>query len=167
MEGRTPRKKSPPRAQRPTESPTLLREFIRTRYALLELNSAYTYGRILLQRDLPAVAALLSATAKSADGDALALGTLLREQGAPHTVELSLHDTPYRLLEDADSHAPVVAVRLLNDRIRDEKSLYAHLCAAAERAVTEQARQALAEAAEHTKERMAAMEGMRTRLTTS
>lgn len=160
-------RKSPPQAPAPTESPHLLRELTRSRTALLSLHSAYTYGSILLQRDLPSVAALLAAIARDTEKDAFALGLLLREQGAEHAASMSLRDTSYRLQADADSHAPVVALRLINDRIRDEKNGILHAKALQKKTVSEAARQATLKRIASGEERLALLEEMAARLTGS
>ena len=149
---------SPPHAVAPVESPSLLRELARTRAAYLSLQSAYTYGSILLHRDLPGVARMLGFAAKTTGEDALALGLLLCEQGTSHAVNTTLRDIPYRLLTDADSHAPVVALRLINDRIRDEKSKLLHNKALQKRAVTEAVHRTLSRHIQTAEERIAHLE---------
>lgn len=160
-------RKSPPPTAVPTESPRLLRELIRFRAALLQLQAAYTYGSILLRQDLPTVADLLDTAAHGAGKDALALGILLQEQGASHAVNVTLNDTPYRLLTDADSHAPVVALRLLKDRIRDEKSGISHLSQLPKAAHTESVQHTILTLMKNARERIATLESKEGRLARS
>ena len=148
-------KKMPPSA---AESPPVLHELIKSRGALTVLRSSYAYGYILLHSILPSVAQMLDAMGREAEKGALALGLLLRAQGASHAVSVMLRDTPYPLPQKAEDHAPAVALQLIKDRIRDEKNGVLHGKALQKRAATEAVRQALAQEIRAAEERLAHLE---------
>ena len=130
-------------SEMPSESPQLLRELYR---AYTEENAAianYGYAEVLLEQHLPQAAELFSSISMTEMRHYETLARLLRDQGAPFALRTTIRSTPYRLLSDADSHAPVVAQQILKDRIRDEKNANLTYRGLAKRAVGERMRSTL------------------------
>lgn len=158
------KRESPPPQVELRESPALIRA-IATAYAdEVAAVTDYTYGQILFEKWLPNVANVLEALSRAEMHHYLALGRLLRDLGASPALHTTITNTPYRLNEDADSHAPVLAQRVLKDRIRDEKNAALQYKRLAENAVTERARTLLASLAEDEADHAAVLESIVDRL---
>ena len=133
------KRESPPPQVQPKESPALIRA-IATAYAdEVAAVTDYTYGQILFEKSLPNVSGVMERIALDEMHHYLALGKLLRDLGVSHALRQTIANTPYRLNEDADSHAPVLAQRVLKERIRDEKNAALRYKQLSEHAVTEYA----------------------------
>ena len=136
----THKHESPPPQIKQRESPTLLRAIAAAYAEEVAATTDYTYGQILFENSLPSVAGTLEAISRTEMHHYLYLGRLLRDLGASPALRATIGNTPYQLNEDADSHAPVLAQRVLKDRIRDEKNAAMQYKRLADAAVTEQAR---------------------------
>ena len=116
------KRESPPPQIELRESPALLRAI----YSALQDEAAavtdYTYGQILFEKWLPAISDIFSTLSRADMHHYHALGTLLRDLGVSPALHTTINNSPYRLCEDADSHAPVLAQRVIKDRIQDEKN---------------------------------------------
>ncbi len=164
MESHESKRQSPPRRFTLQEPPALVREIYRAYTDELAAISGYTYASILLEKDLPAVATLFSTISITEMRHYEALGRLLRDLGVSHAMRTTVRDTPYRLLSDADSHAPVVAEQIIKDRLRDEKSARLTYLGLAKSAATERTRSTLLSLAEDEGEHAAALESALRRL---
>ena len=167
MERSKGERNSPPPRIRLQESPTLLRELYRIYSEKASAIADYSYASILLEKDLPAAAELLSTVTKGELAQYIALGRLLRDLGATHALRVSLRATPYRLLEDADSHAPVVAAQIIKDRLRDEKNALLTYRGLAKKVATERARNTLIALSEEEQDHIELLHAMLARLTQS
>jgi rubrerythrin len=158
------KRESPPPQIELKESPTLIRA-IATAYAdEVTAITDYTYGQILFEKWLPNIANILETLSRAEMHHFLSLGRLLRDLGAPPVLHTMIASTPYRLNEDADSHAPVLAQRVLKERIRDEKNASLQYKKLAEHAVTERARSLLSSLAEDEQDHAAVLESIAQRL---
>ena len=139
----------------PQESPRLIRELYRAYADEAAAVADYGYAEVLLERHLPHAAELFSSISMTEMRHYEALARLLRDLGALHALRTTIRTAPYRLLSDADSHAPVVAQQILKDRIRDEKNAHLTYRGLAKLAVGEQTRSTLlalsADEGEHAK----------------
>ncbi len=161
------KRQSPPPRPKPQESLSLMREIYRAYTAELAAITDYTYAKILLEKDLPAAAELFAAIAMTEMKHYETLGRLLHGLSAPHAPRVCLQGMPYRLLEDADSHAPVVAEQIAKDRLRDEKNAKSNYERLAMAATTEQVRSTLLALSADEGEHAAALEAMQLRLSGS
>ena len=82
----------------------------------------YTSNSVFLSPNLPAVAGLYRETAITEMKHYRQLSDLLRNLGASPYLKMQVRPTPYVLNEDADSHAIVVARRMLQESINGEKA---------------------------------------------
>lgn len=157
-------RESPPPQIELRESPALIRA-IATAYAdEVAAITDYTYGQLLFEKWLPNIANILEAISRAEMHHYLALGRLLRDLGACPALRVTVANTPYRLNEDADSHAPVLAQRVLKNRIRDEKNAALQYKRLAENAVSERARSLLSSLAEDEQDHAAVLESIVERL---
>lgn len=157
-------RESPPPQIELRESPALIRA-IATAYAdEVAAITDYTYGQLLFEKWLPNIANILEAISRAEMHHYLALGRLLRDLGASPALRVTIANTPYRLNEDADSHAPVLAQRVLKNRIRDEKNAALQYKRLAENAVSERARSLLSSLAEDEQDHAAVLESIVERL---
>ena len=103
------KRESPPPQIALKESPALIRAIASAFATEVASISDYTYGQILFEPYLPAVAEILATLSRVEMDHYLSLGRLLRDLGASPALHTTLKSTPYQLNEDADSHAPVLA----------------------------------------------------------
>lgn len=160
-------RKSPPPRLRLQESLSLMRDIYRAYTEEAAAIFDYTYAKLLLEKDLPAAAELFAAISMDEMRHYEALGRLLRDLGATHALRVSLQGMPYRLLEDADSHAPVIAEQIAKDRLRDEKSAQINYERLAKAATTERVRTTLLALSADEGEHAAALEALQARLARS
>lgn len=106
-----------------TGNPTLIRQISRAVQEELSAITGYTANSVLLSLYLPAVAALYSETAMSEMKHYRHLSDLLRDLGASPYQRMQVRPTPYTLNADADSHAIVVARRMLQESAAAEKAM--------------------------------------------
>lgn len=104
-----------------TGSPALTRWVCRAVQGELAAVIGYTANSVLLSPNLPAVAGLYRETALTEMKHYRQLSDLLRNLGASPYLKMQVRPTPYVLNEDADSHAIVVARRMLQESINGEK----------------------------------------------
>ncbi len=104
-----------------TGSPALIRWVCRAVQGELAAIVGYTANSVLLSPNLPAVAGLYRETAMTEMKHYRQLSDLLRNLGASPYLKMQVRPTPYVLNEDADSHAIVVARRMLQESINGEK----------------------------------------------
>ena len=136
-------RKSPIPPQTVSETTAVLKTVERVLESKLITGSTAQADYILLEKDLPATARLLSELSESDRRHALLLGSLRRDQGLPVFPPFSSRAYPYCLLEDADSHAPVVAARILHARLAEKETTSAALRYTLERARGEATRSLL------------------------
>lgn len=158
------KRESPPPQVEPRESPALIRAIACAYADEVAAITDYTYAQILLEPWLPAVADIFRTLARAEMHHYLSLGRLLRDLGASHALHTSISNTPYHLNEDADSHAPVLAQRILKNSIRDEKNAAASYEMLAKSAVTERARSLLSSLAEDEADHAAVLQTIAERL---
>lgn len=160
------RESTPPQASF-RESPTLLREIGRVYQEETAAIIAYIYGQILLEQHLRAAADLFYSIACAKRQHLYATGQLLRNLGAFHGLRINAQNPPYRLQEDVDSQAPVIAAQMMNDLLRYEKNACFHIQKLAGTATAEHTRATLAALAKASEEYAAALQTMATRLSLS
>lgn len=158
------KRESPPPQIALKESPALIRAIAAAYANEVASISDYTYGQILFEPYLPAVAEIFGTLSRVEMHHYLSLGRLLRDLGASPALRATLKTTPYQLNEDADSHAPVLAQRVLKDRIRDEKNAASHYKLLAKSAVGERARALLSSLAEDEQDHAAVLQTIAERL---
>lgn len=161
------KRESPPPQLELKESPTLIRAIGAAYADEVAAITDYTYGQILFERSLPNIANILETLARAEMHHYLSLGRLLFDLGVSPALHTSIHNTPYRLNEDADSHAPVLAQRVLKERIRDEKNAALQYKKLSESATTEKARSLLSSLAEDEADHAAVLEAITQRLSLS
>ena len=158
------KRECPPKQVELKESPTLIRA-IATAYANeVAAITDYTYGQVLFEKWLPAVANIFATLSRAEMQHYLSLGRLLCDLGASPALHTTITNTPYRLNQDADSHAPVLAQRVLKNRIRDEKNTALQYKRLAENAVTERAGSLLSSLAEDEQDHAALLQSIAERL---
>ncbi len=104
-----------------TGSPAFIRQICRAVQGELAAVVGYTSNSVFLSPNLPAVAGLYRETAITEMKHYRQLSDLLRNLGASPYLKMQVRPTPYVLNEDADSHAIVVARRMLQESINGEK----------------------------------------------
>lgn len=102
--------------------PALAREVTGAIQEELSDIAAYTANSVLLSPYLPAIAELYGETSITEMKHYRHLSELAAELGASPYPKFSVRPTSYCLNEDADSHAIVVARRMLSESIADEKA---------------------------------------------
>ena len=158
------KRESPPPQIALKESPALIRALAAAYASEAASISNYTYGQILFEPYLPAVAEIFGTLSRVEMHHYLSLGRLLRDLGAPPALHTTIKAAPYQLNEDTDSHAPVLAQRVLKDRIRDEKNAASHYKLLAKNAVSERARTLLSSLAEDEQDHAAVLQTIAERL---
>ena len=158
------KRESPPLQVELRESPALIRAISAAYADEAAAVTDYTYGQILFEKWLPNISNVLEALSRAEMHHYHSLGKLLRDLGASHALHTAIHNTPYRLCDDADPHAPVLAQRILKDRIRDEKNAALRYKSLAEGAVTERASSLLSSLAEDEQDHAAVLESIAQRL---
>lgn len=126
--------------------------------------SNYIYADILLKKALPAVAGLFATISMDEMHHHHALGALLRDLGVNFALSTAVRNTSYRLNEDEDSHAVVVARRILADRGHEEQQAAKNYKRLAEAAKTEAARSLLSGLAADEENHAMALANMEKRL---
>lgn len=160
-------RESPPAGVTLRESSAAIRELTRALEAGWQTASDYIYAQILLEQALPAAAHLFATLSENQLQHNRALAALLRDLGAPHALRTTLRNVPYRLYEDADSHAPVVAARIMAERKRDAVRTATAYHALAKRASTERMRTLLERLAGDKQDHATALDSFAKRLTFS
>ncbi len=87
----------------------------------------YTYNSVLLEPYLCSVASLFGDLARDQTEQFRHLGRLLCDLGHHPAVNVRIRSPSYQLKEDADSHAPVLARRMIDDSLAEidaARSLY-------------------------------------------
>ena len=153
-----------PRQKVPREDPRVMRAIAKGYAEELFAISEYTYAAILLQEALSTAGALFSAISMDEMRHHRALGELLRELGGSFALSQTVRNTPYRLNEDEDSHAVVVARRILKDREREERAAVAFYKEIAAAAKTEAVRATLEAVARDEESHAAALCNLEKRL---
>lgn len=103
-------------------SPALVRRLSNFYGEELSAILTYTANNILLARYLPAISKLYSDISMVEMKHFHRIGDLLRDLGVSPYLSARPNVHPYHLNADADSHAIVVARRMLADSIRDEEA---------------------------------------------
>ena len=158
------KRESPPKQVELRESPTLMRAIAAAYADEVTAVTDYTYGQILFEKWLPNIANILETLSRAEMHHYLSLGRLLRDLGAPPTLRTAITNTPYRLNEDADSHAPVLAQRVLKECIRNEENAALQYKRLANGALTERARSLLSSLAEDEADHAAVLKSIAERL---
>ncbi|MBE6702008.1 MAG: hypothetical protein E7585_01155 [Ruminococcaceae bacterium] len=124
-------------------------------------------GQILLEKNLPAVARLLSQAMQSDQKQILQLGRWQRDLGHSPLPYVHLRIPAYRLQEDADSHAPILARRLLRDHAQEKERTAAALRQLAATVQSEESKLLFEALATENEEQVAFLQAMDQRLTYS
>ena len=150
-----------------SETPQISRALGRLQQSKLRAAASALGDRILLEQHLPATARLLGGAADADLRQLQLIGALQRDRGDPPIMGVHLPSYGYMLLDDADAHAPVVARRILQQRIQERAQTVAALQAMLPQVRGEALRSLLQRIVAEDEEQLAALRATEQRLTNS
>ena len=147
-----------------SETPQVERAISRLQAGKLRAAAQALGDCLLLEPHLAGTAKMLGDAAENALRHLRVLGALQRDRGKAPLAAVDLPVYGYSLLEDADSHAPVVAKRILRERIREWEETAALAEALTAHVRGEALRSALQQLSSDDREQLAALQAALCRL---